>query len=308
MMSYEQFKQELLTELRESFPEGTQISIQPFPRNNNIVLDGLTILEPGSNISPNIYLNHYFKSYQEGDSFQSILGSILRYYCGHCCKDGIDTSFFTNFEKTRSRIAYKLVHYERNRELLADVPHFRYLDLAIVFFCLFPETPYQNASALIHSSHLDLWNTSADSLLALARQNTPSLLPFCCSSLADLLMATLGDSSKDGWDGFPSDCLNDPVPMYVLSNQQRINGAGCILYEGALKGVAQELGDDLYLLPSSIHEVIAIPASQAKSPSLLALLVREINATEVSPDEILSDNVYHYDRKSGLVAICQGKL
>ena len=62
-MTYESFKQQLVDNLKPFFSSDTQISIQPFPHNNRLILDGLTILEPGINISPTIYLNHYFEEY-----------------------------------------------------------------------------------------------------------------------------------------------------------------------------------------------------------------------------------------------------
>ena len=78
----------------------------------------------------------------------------------------------------------------------------------------------------------------------------------------------------------------ETVPMYVLTNRQRLNGACCILYQDVLKQVAGRLGDSLYILPSSIHEVIAIPASASGNPKELSQLVQEINIAEVAPEEI----------------------
>ena len=71
-MTYEAFKQRLLQSLQEFFPHGTHISIRQFPHNNHIILDGLTILEPGSNVSPTIYLNHYYGHYQKGSTFAAL--------------------------------------------------------------------------------------------------------------------------------------------------------------------------------------------------------------------------------------------
>lgn len=302
-MTYETFKQQLTVNLKELFPAGTHISIRQFSHNNHILLDGLTILEPGSNISPTIYLNHYFENYQNGTPFSSIQNQILRYYHNHCAIQHIDTSFFTCFENVRSRIVYKLIHYEKNKELLKEVPHFPYLDLAIVFYCLVPEGPYANASIPIYNEHLDYWNTSKDMLLALARKNTPFLLSFCCDSLADLIFPVLSVLPKNEWLAAKATLENETVPMYVLTNQQRYNGACCILYQGALQQISEQLNDSLFILPSSIHEVIIIPASTADSPRDLSAIVQEINLTEVSPDEILSDCIYYYNRNSNQISM-----
>ncbi len=298
IMTYEEFKQQLVTSLRELFPAGTCITIRPFSHNNHILLDGLTILEPGSNVSPAIYLNHYYRSYQQGTSFSALQSCILRYYYEHCSVRTVDTSFFTCFENIRSRIVYKLIHYEKNRELLKEVPHLPWMDLAIVFYCLIQERSGKNASIPIFHEHLDYWNISVDTLFSLARQNTPLLLSFCCDSLADLIFPVLDVLPEEERRSAQDTLISESVPMYVLTNHLRLNGACCILYQDALKQVSDQLRDSLYILPSSVHEVIAIPASHAGNPGELPRIVGEINLAEVSPEEILSDRVYFYDRSS----------
>lgn len=215
----------------------------------------------------------------------------------------MDTSFFTCYENVRSRIVYKLIHYERNRELLKEVPHFPYLDLAIVFYCLVPEGPYANASIPIYNEHLDLWNISKDTLLLLARKNTPFLLSFCCDSLADLVLPVLNVLPRSNRQTAGTALDSQTVPMYVLTNRQRYYGACCILYQDALKQVSEQLNDSLFILPSSIHEVIVIPASSADSPEELSGIVQEMNLTEVSPDEILSDHIYYYNRTNNQLSM-----
>ena len=90
-------------------------------------------------------------------------------------------------------------------------------------------------------------------------------------------------------------------PMYVLTNQNKLNGASCILYEHLLEHFADRLCCDLYILPSSIHEVILIPATSDTSYQELSQMVQEVNDTQVSPEEILSDHVYYFSRSSGSI-------
>ena len=97
---------------------------------------------------------------------------------------------------------------------------------------------------------------------------------------------------------------SEAVPMYVLTNRLRQNGAGCLLYPGALEQVAGQIGGSYYILPSSIHEVIALPASAAEDPQELSRIVREINLSEVLPEEVLSDGVYRFDMESGQLSVC----
>lgn len=306
-MTYDFFKQQLMDSLREFFPADTQIVIRPFPHNNQLILDGLTILEPGSNISPTIYLNFYFEKYQKGMNLSTIEQQILQYYHRHCPINHIDTSFFTDYNRVRSRIVYRLVHYEKNRELLKEIPHFPYLDLAVIYYCLVAEEPYENASILIYNHHLAYWKLQKETLRTLAQTNTPLLLPWRCDSLAELIMPALDVLPVKERPTQEALLDAETIPMYVLSNEQRYFGASCILYPNALKEISQKFADSLFILPSSIHEVIIIPASYTEDANELSEIVHDVNVSEVAQDEILSDSVYFYDQNTEQLSIISGQ-
>ena len=299
-MTYDTFKEQILAGMKARIPLAS-LSIQSVVKNNNVQLDGLTIMEGGTNLSPTIYLNYFYETYQNGVEFSSILNTILHTYQSNKPRGKIDTSFFTVYANVRSHIAYKLLHYERNRHLLADLPHFRYLDLAIVFYCLVSSSPSGNATILIRKDHLRFWNISPTQLFDAAKENTPRLLSYDLRNMNDLMEELLAPAHST---------LSDPdikkedaaiCPMYVLTNQNNLNGASCILYEHLLEHFADRLCCDLYILPSSIHEVILIPATSDTSYQELSQMVQEVNDTQVSPEEILSDHVYYFSRSSGSI-------
>lgn len=95
----------------------------------------------------------------------------------------------------------------------------------------------------------------------------------------------------------------DEVPMYVLTNSEKALGAACILYDGMLKHCAKWLNSAYYLLPSSIHEVILVPEKVVMDSQELAVMVREINRTQVLKTEVLSDQIYFYSPESGKISI-----
>ena len=84
--------------------------------------------------------------------------------------------------------------------------------------------------------------------------------------------------------------------MYILTNTEKLHGAACILYQQLLEEFAKKVNDNLYILPSSVHEIIMIPASFAGKASELRQMVEEINATQVEEEEVLSDSVYFFNR------------
>ena len=95
-------------------------------QNNDTHLDGLTILAPGQNLAPTIYLDYYYGQYERGRSFSDITDDILTAYRENRPKSPVDISFFTDYDKVKSRVTMKLINYERNRELLKQVPYYRF--------------------------------------------------------------------------------------------------------------------------------------------------------------------------------------
>ena len=75
-----------------------------------------------------------------------------------------------------------------------------------------------------------------------------------------------------------------------------------MLFPDEIKKLAMQLGSDLYILPSSVHEIIALPAVMG-DPAELARLVKEVNRDCVCPEERLSDHVYRYCLESGQIQI-----
>ncbi len=91
--------------------------------------------------------------------------------------------------------------------------------------------------------------------------------------------------------GIPSGC-----PLYVLTNQRAFFGAAGILDKGIVSAFADKVGHDLFILPSSRHEVLFCPDIGAVTAGELDGIVREVNNNAVEPCDRLSDHVYYYDR------------
>ena len=304
-MTYQEFKQNTIHAIQTKLGPNTKVILQDIVKNNNLHLDGLTILSEQSNISPTIYLNSYYKQYLQGMSLSAIYEDILLHYKCHTPKTSIDISFFTDFEKVQNHIVFKLINYERNKELLSQIPHFRYLDLAIVFNCLIHFGTNNYGTILIHHNHLNFWHVSSDDLYALAMENTPLLFGYTLQNMAHVIENILSDDTSLVLDELSHDLseVDKLIPMYVLSSKTRFNGAVCLLYQNLLADIASKYDSDLYIIPSSIHEVLLIPSDTSTSHAQLSAMVREVNATQVLKEEILSDHVYYYSRATGKLSM-----
>ncbi len=288
-MTYEIFKETILSEIKNYFGDGVTVTINRVVKNNNLILDGLVIKDNRTNIAPTIYLNYYYKSLAEDNrELKDIIDDILRTYENHKCSEVFDPSIFTDFEKAKKRIVFKLINTRSNEDLLNSIPHINFLDLSIAFYYLLDSTISGNATILIKNEHLSYWNINTiEELYNIAKKNTPELLPAKISSMIDML-----SESMPSEDILPDDL--ESIPMFIITNKNMINGSAAILYEGVLKSFAEKIGKDLYLLPSSISEMIILPFDESLDSEYLKNMVSEVNNTVVAKEEILSYSVYRY--------------
>ncbi len=82
--------------------------------------------------------------------------------------------------------------------------------------------------------------------------------------------------------------ISDSVPMYVLTNKQKVNGASCMLYPDLICQFSDRIGKNLFIIPSSVHELLLLPADHKDEASEIRCMIREINDTQVRVEEILS--------------------
>lgn len=288
-MNYQEFVGSVTGFLRESLPGGTRLQLIPLEKNNGIIMDGLSVRKEGKRVAPMIYLDSYYREYLDGRSLRGICDQILE-----CCEDSdfeehFDVDFFRESERVRPTVAYRLINYEKNRELLQEVPHLPFLDLAVIFYSLLTDTPVGHATVLIRNSHLELWGKNTSWLYEAAKENTEKLLPKRLVSMEDMIYELSEGKQEPEYAG---------VPMYVLTNSRKSFGAACLLYDGVLGECFRRLEESYYLIPSSVHEVILIPASAVGDSRELCALVQEMNRTQVRSTEVLSDTVYLYSEET----------
>ena len=298
-MEYKEFVEYIKMNAGYIAGEGGNITINHVIKNNGCEMDGLVIMEKGKDIAPTIYLDSFYELYTNGENIKNIIRQIEVIYEQNKNNVTFDVNILKHFDTIKDKIVYKVVNYRSNEKLLEQVPHKRILDLAVVFYCLLDNEYGRSATALIYNNNLKNWNVTIDDVYKAALKNTPDLLHSKISS-----MAALFEKCGVNVDGEEVD-LKDYVPsdMYVLTNESKLNGAACILYENVLYDFAQKLGADLYILPSSVHEVILLPKLSMFEKDELVNMVKEVNTEGVAADEVLSDHVYKYNRTERLITM-----
>lgn len=304
-MTYEEFKIAMTAEVTNLAGEEVNVLLHRIPKNNGIILDAITVMGNGQNAAPSIYLKDFYLRYRQGSSVRELAEEILEFSRLNHIRGRIPEKFFLDFSLVRKRICFKLIHYKKNAGLLRSVPHRRVLDLAMVFYYSMEPNVLEHASVLIRNTDVERWHTTGKEIEDLAMENTPRLMEWRFSTLSELLQEFMdGDKREDEIDPFRIDPDEvQSAPMYVLTNREKYFGAACMLYPDLLKQISDKLNDNLYILPSSIHECIIMPASGEYSQKSLSEMVTEINEVQVDETEVLSDNVYYFDRMTGTIAI-----
>jgi len=308
-MNYYDFLNNVKEGVQKLADQNDNIAINHIIKNNGKELDGIVIMEEGCNVAPTIYVNNYYNDYVNGCSIESICNKIYSTHMKNKNNLDIDTDFFEDYQNVKDKIIYKVINYDKNRKLLADVPHKKVLDLAVVYYFIIENWGDISASAMVHNAHLYVWGITEEDLYCDAVNNTPEILECTIkpmhtvlTEIAEDYKCALGDEEID----FAKDCSNILKPnyeVYIMSNKTRINGAACMFYDNVLAHFADTVNSDLYILPSSIHEVILLPKSERFKLHMLKQMVREVNVGGVCADEVLSDNVYEYIRKDGEITM-----
>lgn len=298
IMEYAEFQTEILDLVQRKLTDEHKIAVKPVKKNNGIVLHGLVINNNLSNISPTIYLDYYFEDYKNGESVYKLAEKIVAQYKKFAIDKDFDISTFADWEKAKPSICYKLINRQKNEDILKEIPHIDYLDLTIVFYALVSNKPFESSSILIRNNHMRHWGVGVDELYEIASENTPKLLEYELRNLASVVQELVSKNADKEMMAIAEGAFQDEESaMFVLTNKIKLNGASTILYKKVLENFAEQLNCDLYIIPSSIHEVLLIPNKMDLDTDYLNALVKEVNAADLSPEEVLSDHLYYYSRK-----------
>ena len=293
-MNYEAFKKAVKEKFMDYMPEkfsGAQLVAVPVEKVNSVVLDGISLKGKDKNISPVIYLNDMYEEYQKCGDFEKTLrtacASIERVYeqMSAIDMDGI-------LKHADEKIIFQLINTEQNKALLGQMPHRHMQDLSVVYKIIVSADEHGIRSIKVTNELAKKLGMSEADLFMAALENTKRIFPPTVHSMNDVVKEIL---ARNGMSDIEMPEIPPEQMMWVVSNEIGVNGAASMLYMDILGDLAKKSGNDLYILPSSIHEVIAVSADMG-SPQEFAQMVAAVNATEVPPNERLSDQVYYYEK------------
>ena len=260
--TYKAFKEMLKQELKSQGMDFEEKKV--FKVNQK--LDGIGFGNPKEGTQSVFYLQNLFKDYQEGQSLTEIAEMIKENAAKRTVFQGSKLDEFLKGNGWRKNLIAEVINTKVNEELLLEIPHRNLFDLSVIY-----RIELSNGSIIVNRSLMEALNTNEPELYEMAKENISESYP--------LFIAQVFET------------------FYAVSNKEYLYGANAFLFEEKFEKMAESVHDDIYIIPSSIHELLFVRASLFTEEGLLEI-VKDANRVAVSTEEFLSNNIYHYSRKT----------
>lgn len=243
---------------------------------NGLDILGIEITEDNS--SSNKISSVYYPNKFDGDTREIADQIIENYKRTKVPKKEIVDGMSKSFEEVKDKLIICLepVHD-------ADYITERYLDLQLYI----RYRVSNNMSAKATKDLADIWGASKKELISAAIENTRKKI--VVKNLSGMLV--------------DFEFLEDVPSLVFCGNDEGMYGAGYLALKTKIEELSSVFGRDLYILPSSIHEVLVLPDNRLYGVENLKKMVKEVNDTEVSPEERLSYSVYKYSRRDAEIKV-----
>lgn len=307
MMDYEMFKAVVKENFLRYLPEeyrDAAVDIRPIQKVNR-TLDGLVVFKDGhTGVFPTIYVNDMYEHYRACDNLEAVFQRAAHSYAE--VQDNVK-GYEPDIDAghVRENVVMCLINTEQNKGLLAGVPNREFHDLSVIYRWVVESTPNAVGSIIVSDRIAEEIGMTEKELFRCAVENTRRMYPVSLTCMGSMFGGIPEGIEIPQEIRAEMEMANRTAEkMWIISNSSGINGAVSMLYEENLHQLAEKLGDDLVILPSSIHEVIAIPAEMAeKNLTHLIEMVHEVNMGQLKLEERLSNSVYHYDRNARTVIL-----
>lgn len=289
-MTKENFAEELRNRLPEYMPDrykNLTFSEKKTNKNNGVELTGI-LVDDGSGCAPAIYIDKMYDNFCDKPDFEKIIRNLAKTIVDVMDSKPDTDNILKKIKEGFTHVIPKLINAEKNQELLKNCPHRFFLDLAVVYEIMLGT----NQFILIRNEMSDYHGMTEDELYHLAVKNVRE----------QKQVVTLNQILKE-MVGVEEDL--EQIPMLIVKTKYVTHGASVMLCEDVLSEAADMLKSDLYILPSSINEIIVIPVDFRNGVTGLKDMVNTVNQTQVLPEEFLSDSVYFFDRKLKRLSIAE---
>lgn len=304
-ISKEIIKVALKREIGNMYPEGKVMETTVI--KNNISKLGITIKLPNVKVTPIIYVDDMYDYYNNVNDLDDTLKKAISMIENeiNSIKNKFDDNIYNEIKDIKGNVLPRLVNTKRNQVMLNDIPHREFLDMSIIYyiekydFKLDMVRSIRITNDLMKSQNLSEEQLYHNSMKNMLEKEKSLLIPM----IKIIMKLRFGTDIKLEGKGITKDDFLDGE-FIVLSNEHGINGSRQMLNINTLIKASEIADSDLYILPSSIHEVLLVSVNEINAiPSELKDMVRDVNLSEVSEEERLTDNVYIFKRDTNTIEI-----
>lgn len=247
--------------------------VKEVEKTNGVIMTGIMITND-TNITPTFYIDEMY----EKDVPANEAAGLIMEQIENGERPQFDISAISSWDSAKEMLRIRLYNKKTTAPIKRSARSYGFSDLIMVPVIEFDD----NASAKVTKALAKQWGKSAKTIIDTALLNTKEKEKFEIIEMAEMLAEMMG---------VPVEMLRkDAPPIWVISNEQRINGAvGIIILADKLK---EMYPNGYYILPSSIHEALVIDVSFCDDPDILTSMVQDVNGACLRPEEVLGDKAY----------------
>lgn len=298
-MDYENFKEQFVEDVKDRLAEqgaDVNLSVNTVKKLNESY-EAITVTPEGSNVGVNIGIDKFYDAIENGKTYDEVVDKAVEVINnGINQRPEIDVATLSDYSQMKGKLAMEVVSAETNKEMLETVPHQNIEDMAVVYRFVLTSDDEGRASILVTNQLLESMGVTPEQLHADALENAPQIKPAEIKGMSEVMAEMMGVEQAEMMGIIPM--APEDEQMFVATVPDKIHGAGVIAYQDFMDKAAERVGGDFFILPSSIHEILIVPDNGNMNLKDLEAMVKEVNATQVSPEDKLTDSVYHYDSKA----------
>lgn len=301
-MEYEKFKEQFVEDLKERLEAGGEkfsVDLNAVQKMNQNY-EAVTVKPEDAIIGVNLNMTEIYERYDRGMSYDTLVREVAE-KADRALHDRPDFNLeaLQDYDQMKEKLSMEVVSAERNADLLEKVPHKDMEDMAVVYRFVIDSDSEGRGSILVTNQLMDNYGITAEQLHEDALKYAPVMRPAVIQTMAETLLEMMGPEAKDMIPVLPDD------PLFVATVPDKIQGAGVLAYQDFMEQAAERVGGDFFILPSSIHEILLVRDDGTFDINHLEDMVKQVNETEVAPEDLLTDSVYHYDSKEKIFELAE---
>ena len=296
------FRNEVIKELEKKLGNGYDIFPKDRIKNNGFTAHGILIHKKDNIIGAVAYLDGYILLHAAGVmTLENIADELILI----CSEDGIAPNAVNDIEdfgRMQDKVRLRLINYAANSAELKNIPHRKFLDLAVTYYIdIDTEIGEGNGALIIPNILMEIWDATEEDLYRAGMKNLRIKDKCFAIDMLSFIRGVVSEEDEEEVGALLDEIEKEGMPkvdMYVASNQKHHFGAVCMLDCSLLQQLAYAKGCNLSIYPSCVDEVVIIPVKDGNEDCMSTEDVCEINIRNVPKEKWLSNSIYLYDREN----------